>query len=179
MINRQKFIVWHLVLLSSLRQIIFSLEISFSTQRKSSPMHSHRLLASQLSMNNYSLFWVDVLRLQNISGLICANRQNGKIKRAEHSAYFFKYPAIASISRVKNLLIEGSLNHKTSPKSCIEIVHPSFGPMTHGNESNLINSIINHHIDLLHPVKQPNVRFTWHHINRTDSSHKQRLKTFL
>jgi hypothetical protein len=80
---------------------------------------THKLPASQLSVNHHGFFRIYVLRLENAPGLIGSDGQNCQIKRSKHLTDLIEDRTVASISRIKDIRLEWSFNYEPSPKSSV------------------------------------------------------------
>ena len=174
-----KLMFWHIMFFTSLFKIVFGLAKALSSQWKSSPVHCHWLLATKLSVNNYSFLRIHMLWFQQISRFISSNWQNCEIKGSKLFTYLFENRAIASISWIVDFLIERSFYDNTSPQTSAEIVIFPLWPVTSRHKSKFIGSSINFNAPLIHPVHQHLPWIFWQNVTRPYSANKNWLETFI
>lgn len=164
MIDRYELVVVEVLLLFCFSKIIFGLEVTFCAERECAPMNAYRLPAPQLFVNDAGFFRVDVLRTQQMPRLIRSDRKNSEVERTKHVTNLFEHIAVASISRIEDLLVEGGFNDKTSPKPSVQIVHSPLRPVYNRHKRNVIGPAVDYDINLLHPIHQSQVSLLRHDV---------------
>lgn len=78
-------------------------------------MHSHRLLAPHILVDQNGLFRVDMGGFHDVSGEVGADGDDCQVERTVYLSDLLENLTVGSISWVENLLPLRSLYHKSSP----------------------------------------------------------------
>ena len=162
-VHRHELLFCQFVFLLGSLQVLPGGQVVLETKWKGSPVHSHRLPWLYLLMYNHRLLWVDVLKLEELAGRVCANRDDWQIEAPELFAYLLENITVPRVARVEYLLALCSLNHEPSPKPLIFIKEASPAPMAdrHKGDAELLPSYLE--ISFLRPVQSLDQGFFGEH----------------
>lgn len=175
MTDRHKGLFLNVELVLCLLEVVLRLVESFKAEGEGTPVHPNWFLAFDIQVDSNRLLRVDVLRRQELSGLVGPNRQNGEIKRPILVSNFFENLCIGSISWVEYLLIIRSLDNESSPQPLVEIKGRSARPMAHRHKCHFICFIVDLYLFFIHPIHFHHIRIFREHILRSEASNKAGL----